>query len=263
MDTTLFVVTLMSTAMALVSTLVAARVLRDERRRSDARVAALARAIEQAPLTETAPEVPVPVAERARTPRAIVPVAWQPADSGPLVEHETDPAELADALRSDAGPASMFASATAAERDVSRRLLPALGIGAAIVAVVGGAAVFTGTFAHRTGAAAAAPAAAQSLELLSLRHETQGGEIAVTGLVRNPAGAQPVRNLSAVVFFFDGGGSFLGSSRAPLDYTVLGAGDESPFVIHAAAPAGLTRYRVSFRGEQDRPVPHVDRRPKA
>ena len=64
-----------------------------------------------------------------------------------------------------------------------------------------------------------------------------------------------------MVFVFDGQGSFLASSRAPLDFTTLSAGEESPFTVTLSpAPAGAARYRVSFRREDSGVVQHLDRR---
>ena len=57
----------------------------------------------------------------------------------------------------------------------------------------------------------------------------------------------------------DRSGTFAGSGRAPLDFTTLDPGDESPFVVTLPNAAGVGRYRVSFRTE-DGAVRHVDRR---
>jgi hypothetical protein len=97
------------------------------------------------------------------------------------------------------------------------------------------------------------------LELVSLSHARQNDKLAVSGLVRNPASGKPVEKLSAVVFLFDRVGTFVTSSRAQVDFLKLGAGDESPFVVSIAAPATVSRYRVSFRTD-DGVVPHIDRR---
>jgi hypothetical protein len=45
-----------------------------------------------------------------------------------------------------------------------------------------------------------------------------------------------------------------------LDFTRLSPGDESPFVIRLAVSKPVARYRVGFRGENDRVLDHVDRR---
>jgi hypothetical protein len=104
---------------------------------------------------------------------------------------------------------------------------------------------------------AAAPA---PLELLSLRHAREGNTLTVTGLVQNPKGAVPLANVHATVFVFGPGGAFITSARAPLDFTSLTPGDESPFVIRVPVSGDVARYRVGFRGPDDRVVGHVDRR---
>lgn len=112
--------------------------------------------------------------------------------------------------------------------------------------------------------AAEVPAAPAPLELLALRHEQQVDALTVSGTVRNPAAAAPVRNVTAVVFFFDQSGGFLGSSRAPVDITTLAPGEDSPFTVTVKpAPQAATRYRVSFRQDDSGLLPHVDRREKA
>ena len=94
---------------------------------------------------------------------------------------------------------------------------------------------------------------------MSLRHEREGANLSVAGLVRNPPAAPIVERLTAVVFLFDQQGQFVTSAKAPIDFLKLTAGDESPFVVKVAAPQTVTRYRVSFRTE-DGTRPHVDRR---
>jgi hypothetical protein len=124
-----------------------------------------------------------------------------------------------------------------------------------------------GTVATRAGAGAAVNGAngangavTNALELMSLNQEMQDGKLTISGLVRNPRGGVPQERLTAVVFFFDGQGGFLSSTRAPLDYRALAPGDESPFQLSAPAPAGVARYRVSFRRDEGAVVPHIDRR---
>ena len=107
--------------------------------------------------------------------------------------------------------------------------------------------------------AVAAQHTAPSLELLSLRHEREGVNLSVAGLVRNPPAAPAVERLSAVVLLFDQQGQFITSAKAPIDFLKLTAGDESPFVVKMAAPQTVARYRVSFRTDEGT-VPHVDRR---
>jgi hypothetical protein len=115
----------------------------------------------------------------------------------------------------------------------------------------------------RRGTPVAAPApaaqnAADSLELLSMRHERAGDVLTITGLVRNP-GVAP-GPITAVVFAFDREGGFVASGRAPLEFATIAAGDESPFQVTIPDVKDVGRYRVSFRTNAG-VVRHVDRRP--
>ena len=92
-----------------------------------------------------------------------------------------------------------------------------------------------------------------------MRHTRDGSTLTVAGLVRNPRAAAPVSRIAAVVFAFDRDGSFVTSGRAPLDFVMLGPGDESPFVVTLPNVGDVGRYRVSFRTDSGI-VRHVDRR---
>jgi hypothetical protein len=216
----LFTLTLVSTLSMIGALAYAWRLSRDAHERSSARVAALAADIDRTDAVEVT------------TGRLQVGVPTEGSAQGALFGTPAD----------DAG--------------TWHRLLPALLAGVVIVGgVVTTAVVMSDT--PETTAAAVAPG---PLELLSLRHATQNGMLTVTGLVRNPAGNRDVERLTAVVFLFDGKGGFLASGRSPLDFTRLGAGEESPFVVSLPAPAGVARYRVSFRQSEGGMLPHLDRR---
>jgi hypothetical protein len=156
-----------------------------------------------------------------------------------------------------AGPASarMFAPEHSAAAQGTPILRLAAGVVMGLILIVAVAANRGGSGAESPGAAAAPPA----LELLSMRHAREGDTLTVSGLVRNPRGGGEVARVTAVVFAFDRSGTFAGSGRAPLDFTTLDPGDESPFVVTLPNAAGVGRYRVSFRTE-DGAVRHVDRR---
>jgi hypothetical protein len=104
------------------------------------------------------------------------------------------------------------------------------------------------------------PAGALPLELLSLQHAQQDGALVISGLVQNPRGSAPLANVQATVVLFGADGETLTSTRAPLDFTTLGPGDESAFVIRIPAATAVARYRVGFRAGDDTVLNHVDRR---
>lgn len=241
MNLLLFVVTAASLSLALVMAAVAWRARREQQLRAEARVAALADAIDGTLDPEAYAPYESPAGDvRLRTPAAAAAV---PAES---------PATA------DVGAPGLFA-ATVAPAGHRRRAVPTI----AILALIGvGLAttflVLAGGDTKASGVAAEAVPA--RLELLSLRHEVQNGQLSVTGLVRNPGSSQALDRVAAVIFLFDGKGGFLASTRAPLDFPHLAPGEESPFSATIPSPPGLSRYRVSFRKETGGLVPHVDRR---
>ena len=158
--------------------------------------------------------------------------------------------------RSNDGPTTML-TREPDSRVQSRPLLKlAIGFGMAVAIIV--LIAMTGD-RHDAAPAPVTPAdTAQSLELLSMRHERAGEALTVTGLVRNPGAPAPGTNM-AVVLAFDRQGTFVASGRAPLEFATIAAGDESPFRVTVPGVKDVGRYRVSFRTESG-VVRHVDRR---
>jgi hypothetical protein len=134
-------------------------------------------------------------------------------------------------------------------------------IKAAVVATMAVLLIVVVAMANRDHTEVAAPAAEEPapLELVSMRHNRDGSTLTVTGLVRNPRAGAPKAGIVAVVFAFDRDGGFVTSARAPLDFTTLAPGDESPFVVNLPHKGDVGRYRVSFRTEAG-VLRHVDRR---
>jgi hypothetical protein len=94
---------------------------------------------------------------------------------------------------------------------------------------------------------------------MSMRYQRQGTTLRVSGLVKNPAAGGAVNGVTAVVFAFDHDGGFVASGRAPLDFSALAPGDESPFVVNVPNVSDVARYRVTFRSGNG-VVRHIDRR---
>jgi hypothetical protein len=267
MDIILLGITIISLIVALVMSIAAWRVTRDEKHRSAARVAALSVAAS----AHDDFRVNTPVEMRSDKPIAKAP--WSapktmapplaPADELPLNQFRTpvvvaEPTNGRDTYEAHAvSHASGFLGATevAPESGGRQRTLAF----AAVVLLLGflGSLVWSMSAPRGTSAVAVGPNS--PLELVSLSHQRQNEKLAVSGLVRNPVAGAPVERLSAVVFLFDRVGTFVASSRANVDFLKLGAGDESPFVVSIEAPATVARYRVSFRTD-DGVVPHIDRR---
>lgn len=221
MDTLFLAITVAAVLVACVMGAIVIRVFREDRRRSEARVAALAAAAAQDP------DIP------------IVDVAYEPAVP---VEHLFTTDERPSPWRTRVAVAAIvFAVATAAGYVLFSR----------------GDAIVDGTVAAQD---TKAPASTLPLELLSLRHVQENGKLVITGLVQNPRAGAALTRVSATAFAFDADGTLLARGQAPLDFSTLQPGDESPFVVPILVTGPVARYRVGFRGEDGRVIAHVDRR---
>ena len=225
MDVVLVSITALSLILAIAMGVVLFTVLREDRQRSDARVAALAAASARfdLPLTSAAIESRPEPDEITRT-------------SNDLFAESTEPSPW------------------------GRRL----GVAAALALVFAGVAyvALPSRSANPSLSPAAAPQAAP-LELLTLNHTQQPSGLTISGTVYNPRGGAPVSQVFAAVVLFGPDGNFLTSARAPLDLTTLRPGEESPFVIAVPVATAVARYRVGFRGADGAVIAHVDRRADA
>jgi hypothetical protein len=131
---------------------------------------------------------------------------------------------------------------------------------ASLVFVAGYVLLPRGGDATRATAAATPTATPLPIELLSLRHTPETGRLVITGLVQNPRGGAPLTRVVATAFLFSADGTFLASGRAPLDFSTLAGGDESPFVVSVPVTSPVARYRIGFRSESGQVIAHVDRR---
>jgi hypothetical protein len=253
MDSTLVTVTLLSMGMAAALSVIVWRMLRDERRRSEARVLALTAASSAAPRTEP------------RTSH----LAARASHVAPRVP------DLDLAIRETPAPAT--ATAMFVERDVAspwgHRFAVMSGLGLVGASVILLSLMASDRNAARRGpeagsaAAAAQPASgaatAAGLELMSLRDGREPGSLTITGLVHNPRGGATLSRVTVTAYAFDDKGAFLASGRALIDVTTLAPGDESPFVVSVPVTETVARYRIGFRGEDGRVIAHIDKRPQA
>lgn len=226
----LIVITLLSLAVAGTMSVVAWRVAREERRRSEARVEALAADMRSADV-----DVDLPLGTAA----ADTPISGgmftfiQPVTALPRLATVV----LAGVLVVGAGAA----------------LLVALGRSGGVAADSVSKPVADAAESHST----APPQTARALELVALGHERHRDQLTVRGIVRNPVNGSPVNQLTAVVLVYNRSGGFLTTGRALVQAPSLGPGGESTFLITISGAADVGRYRVSFRSE-DRVIPHVD-----
>lgn len=266
MDIILLAVTVVSLVVAFIMSVTAARLMREEKQRSSARVAALSLAADEGRADEpkgsslqdsSRQEVQRPAAPITKAP-------WSAPRVAPATVTVTEDLQLNQprfAASRIAEPtishASGFLGASELQRDNGSRQKSLAFAAVVVFLVLSGGLVWRMSEPRGTSAAAMGPNA--PLELVSLTHQRQDQKLAVSGLVRNPVAGTPVERLSAVVFLFDRAGTFIASSKANVDFLKLGAGDETPFVVSLDAPPTVARYRVSFRTDEG-VVPHIDRR---
>jgi hypothetical protein len=228
MNAVLLAITGVSLALAAFMSAVAWRMRREERRRSDARVAMLAAEIykDDAPPSER---------------------------SGPLLEQRlsnswTRPLVTAIA---GAGIVATIGVVSVAGIRTARAVENARSAGneqsVASAKPVGSARL------------QASDAITAPLELLSLEQERDGERLIVRGIVRNPADAAERDGLDAVVLLLGHDGDVVTSARAALPAVKLAPGATSPFVVQVTHATGVNRFRLSFRSDT-RVEPHVDRR---
>jgi len=262
----LLIVTLSSIVLAAIMSVIAWRLSAQERRRSEARIAALAAEIHE----PAAPALAASSSQRNAVRRTEVGIRGEPPRLAAVPASR--PARWDDdlALRTaepSRAEAELFASA---QRSASSRRFA---LTAVLVAAIAGVLFVAGLLRGRESPAqpvralqartgdnrSAAPSPPGPLELAALGHQRDGERLIVRGVIRTPAAGRAFDQLAAVVFAFNADGGFVTSARATLDTGALRSVGEATFVVAVPDAASASRYRVSFRSG-DRIVPHVDRR---
>ncbi len=270
METSAIVASLTS-VLAIGLSVVLLRLLRQDRQRSDARVtmlAALASAPSGGDVSRTPVDAPLlrlepRAAARAKTanpaPRPAAPVMRSAAAE---IEIFRDGAFGSPPIGDTDTAPELFEPAPERSRNpLLYVFIAAIVMAGLIVFAFGWARPFAGDATHETTAAVGAPAAAEPLSLVSLRHEQHSdGTLVISGVVRNPAGSAARERLFASASLLDAAGALVATARAPLDFTTLASGDESPFVVRVTGASGVARYRVSFRDAAGASVAHADKR---
>ena len=221
--TFLLIVTVTSMLIAAIMSAVAWRLAGDERRRSDARVAALSAEIHE--------------------PEGRVARAYSSNDPA----YRGDPEPTYSTLFTEPQPRS------------GARPLAAFVVGALVVGAVGAMAVVVPRTLTRAPRVAPPATASVPLELVALGHERVGDQLTVHGVVRNPSTGTAFDQLTAVVFIVAPDGEYLATGRSAVEAPALQPGREATFAVTVPGAGEVGRYRVSFR-TGDRLVPHLDRR---
>lgn len=260
MSDVLVVASVLSLVFAVVMAVIAAKLLRENRARSVARVQALQELVAESAADDDA--------------GAHADEDWDGA-LGQVRRSEfgvRSAAYMQSEVRTSNSELSLFAAPphlTPSRRWIwipATGLVIALGIGAVYT-------IFSGVFENASAATDATPTAppagpAAPIELLSLRHSVEAdapGTFVVTGLVQNPTASAAIRGVHAVVYLFDEEGRYFASSKAALDVTMLSPGGEAAFTVRVTpslslSAADVRRYRVSFQQQDGAAVSHVDRR---
>lgn len=251
MEPTSIVATLTS-LLAIGLSIVLVRMLRQDRQRSDARVTMLASLASQpaaaSAMTADSPLLRLEPRTAPRRPAAADVEIFRDRGFVPLPASEPAP--------------ELFEPAPVRSRNPLLYIFVAAVVMAAlIVYAFGWALPSAGVATNETTAAVTAPPAAEPLALVSLRHEQHSdGTLVISGVVRNPLGSPAREGLFASASLLDASGALIATVRAPLDFTTLAPGDESPFVVRVSGANGVTRYRVGFRDAAGASVTHIDKR---
>jgi hypothetical protein len=222
MDLVLVTITAISLFLAIALGLIVFKLLREERLRSEARVALLTSAVGERPVRTHREAAPQPA---SRVPPSVA--------SGELFVVAED------------------------ESPWRQRFGAALAVGALMVLVGYG---LTWIGSSSSSAARETAATEAPLELVSLQHAFEGGTFAISGTVLNPRHGAPVAQPSVTASLFAPDGSLLATQQSALDYATLAPGDESGFVIKIPMKGAVSRYRVGFRRPDGSVIAHVDRR---
>ena len=230
MEFTLIAVTLLSLFLAIAMGVVAWRLVEEERRRSDARLAALAAELRGGEGTSSIPgaEPFVPELPMEAT-----------ATGAPAAEAE-----------------ELFSPPLASTSTGWTRLAALGGAAAVVLSVVAGVLLLSESGDGDAGATA--EDVRPPLDLIALGHVEEGPFLDISGTVRSPAAAADGERLSVVAIAFDETGTLIATRRTPVQMPALSAGADTSFVVRLLA-AGIRRYRISFLLD-DTPIPHIDRR---
>ena len=296
----MWIVTIAALVMAASLGWFAYRLLREEQRRADARVAVLTAALDRSEPTAwdfgertRRPEpaavrpavVSAPMSGLSPTPAADAPPTPElvfleddtrtgrdflsEGDAWPLRPSVPASASVSDSAPVDATPRAggLFGDVPDARPGDARGVV-AVGavILVALLAIAYAWSGSTGEPATAPPAAAAATTVAKTptsgvpLELLALAHEQRKDGLVVRGTVRNPVAGSDRTAIVASVVLLDGAGGVLSSGRAPVRTAVLRPGQDAGFAVQLPSHADVRRYRVTFRAADGSLVSHTDRR---
>ena len=248
MELVLGTVTLLALATAVAMGVVTWRLVREERRRSAGRLAALAAELQRRRTTPRDPR------SRER-PSAVEPAATRTTTAVPIDVTIRGPEPLRATNEPGAQGVDLFGTPVDATGGWFRRLA---GLGVAGIVLLGAVSAAIVTFSAGDQEDEAAVTDQVPVELLALNHEREDGLLAISGTIRNPLDGKVATHVIVLAMAFDHDGVMVATQRAPVELETLPPGVESPFAISLPAERA-SRYRISFLIDETT-VPHIDRR---
>lgn len=292
----MYIITIVALVLAASLGWFAYRLLREDRRRADARVAVLTAALDRAEPVgwdtsarhEPAGTAALPEVRTAavRTEAAVADTPLAASRALPELVFVEDDVRDRGAFRSEhdwtngssAGPADteraaapvrvggLLADVPEPQRGDARGVIAVVAL--VVVAVLALAYAWWPAAPAEDNRAAAAAARAETapappavpLQLTALGHEQRRGVLVVRGVVRNPVAGSDRSNIVANVTLLDAKGSVLDSGQAAVQAAVLRPGRDGEFSVNLPANAAVRRYRVTFQSADGSLVAHADRR---
>ena len=248
MDFVLGTVTLLALATAVAMGAVTWRLVREERRRSAARLEILAAELRRRQATSRGPR-------SAGRPSTVEPVATRSTPAAPVDVTIRGPEPPPATNKPGTQGVDLFGTPVDATGGWSRRLA-GMGMAGIVLLVAISAAIFTSAAGNRENETTATDQI--PVELLALNHEREDGLLAISGTIRNPLDGKVATHMFVLALAFDRDGVMVATQRAPLELETVPPGGESPFAVSLPATRA-SRYRISFLIDETT-VPHIDRR---
>lgn len=97
-----------------------------------------------------------------------------------------------------------------------------------------------------------------ALAASQFRVEREQGYVTISGMASNLT-QQPLKNIEAMVEFFDRSGSLVKAESALIDLPMLRGNEESPFTVQTRYVSQISTYRIRFRELLGASIPSTDR----
>jgi hypothetical protein len=217
MDFVLGTVTLLALATAVAMGVVTWRLVREERRRSAARLAVLAAELQRRQATSRVPR-------SAERPSAVEPAATRSTTAAPVdvtIRGPEPPRATNEPGTQGINLVDLFGTPVEVPGGWSRRLA-GIGMAGIVLLVAVSAAIFISAAGNRENETTATDQV--PVELLALNHEREDGVLAISGTIRNPLDGRVATHMIVLALAFDRDGVMVATQRAPLELETLPPG---------------------------------------